>query len=513
MLQEKTKKNRLWIAIAVYVAVFVLLLFVSNVDAFSHWIGTLLLLLRPILIGLVLAYLLNPFFRFFERKLFQKVQPNALRRGLSLLFTYLTLVLIFALLLVLIVPQLVESIANFIYNFDSYIETASADFNVFLAGINARLPKKADGSGLIPFLNAETLKSSFAQMMSSLHIDSETISKLISVDTLTMIVSILQNLVSILTDMVFGIFISLYLLNTKELRYAQIMRLRRALFSDKANERITNVCSTADRSFGGFLKGKVLDSAIVGVLVYIAISLFGVPYAILIASIVAITDIVPIIGPFIGVIPSAVIILLTEPNKVIPFIICILVVQQIDGNILAPKILGENTGVSSLCVIVAITTMGSIWGLAGMVLGVPLFATILELTGAWLDKRLQKKGLPTDTDSYLSAELTEAKKAKRPSSKGRSRKKSSRKPELNLGGAGDLNGFERLRLDAYALACRHGLFSSGAEAAMASVTAERESLFTEDEQSASFEEPFAAFEEDTFDAESFEQDEREDAQD
>ncbi|MBR3893566.1 MAG: AI-2E family transporter [Clostridia bacterium] len=513
MPQEKTQKGRLGLAVAVYVAIFVLLLFVSNIDAFSNWIGNLLLLLRPILIGLVLAYLLNPFFRFFERKLFQKIHPHALRRGISLVFTYLTLTLIFALLLVLIVPQLVESIANFIDNFDSYIETAAADFNGFLAGINSVLPKKADGSGMIPFLNAEEMKESFSKMMSSLHIDAEMISTLITFDTLTMVGSILKNLVSILTDTIFGIFISLYLLNTKELRYAQIMRLRRAFFSDKVNERITNVCATADRSFGGFLKGKVLDSAIIGVLVYLAISLLGVPYAILIAAIVAITDIVPIIGPFIGVIPSAVIILLTEPKKVIPFLLCILIVQQIDGNIIAPKILGENTGVSSLCVIVAITTMGSIWGLAGMVLGVPLFATVLELSGAWLDKRLQKKGLPTDTDSYLSAELTEAKKAKRTSSKGRARKKNSRNPELNLGGAGDLNGFERLRLDAYDLACRHGLFSDGAEAALASVTAERAAGISEDAPADSEEEPIAAYEENTAPPEGFEPNEREDEQD
>ncbi len=479
MLQEKNQKSRVLLTVLVYAVVFVLLLFVSNISAFSAFFGKLLLLLRPILIGLVLAYLLNPFFRFFERKLFYKIHPHALRRGISLFFTYLTLVLIFALLLVLIVPQLVESIANFIQNFDNYIDRTVNDLNGLLANLNNSLPKKQDGAPLIPPINPDGLKNGFSNMLGSLHIDSEKLLGLITLDTITLVFSVLKSLVSLVTDTIFGIFISLYLLNTKERRYAQIMRLRRAIFSDPINERITNVCTIADRSFGGFLKGKVLDSAIVGVLVYIAISLFGVPYAILIAAIVAITDIVPIIGPFIGVIPSAIIILLTDPKKVIPFVLCILIVQQIDGNILAPKILGENTGVSSLCVIVAITTMGSLWGLAGMVLGVPLFATILELTGAWLDKRLQSKGLPTDTDSYLSVEVTEAKKRTRPSTRARS-KKQARSPELSVGGAGDLNGFERLRLDAYDLACRHGLFSDGTEAALASVAAEQAPSATED---------------------------------
>jgi predicted PurR-regulated permease PerM len=196
------------------------------------------------------------------------------------------------------------------------------------------------------------------------------------------------------------------LLINKEKRYAQIMRFRRAFLSDKVNTFITTVCTTADRSFGGFLRGKILDSSIVGVLVYCLISLVGVPYAILLAVIVAITDIVPVIGPFIGVIPSAVIVLLTDPGKVIPFLLCILLVQQIDGNILAPKILGENTGISSLCVIIAISTMGSLFGLIGMIIGVPLMAVIYDLVRKFVysDKRLrrriwQEKERTQDTES------------------------------------------------------------------------------------------------------------------
>lgn len=473
MPQEKTKKNQLLLACAVYAAIFLLLLFVFNATAFAEWMGNLLLLFRPVLIGLVLAYLLNPFFRFFERKLFYKIHPHGLRRCISLIFTYLTLILIFVLLLLLIIPQLVESISNFIRNFNSYIDTTTQDINGIIAWLNGILPQKENGAPIISPLNPDGLKNGFAQMMSSLHINSETLSNLISVDNITLAITALRSLVSLFTDTLFGIFISLYLLNTKERRYAQIMRWRRAFFSDSVNARITNVCSIADKSFGGFLKGKVLDSAIVGVLVYLSISLFGVPYSILIAAIVAITDIVPIIGPFIGVIPSAIIILLTDPTKVIPFVLCILLIQQIDGNILAPKILGENTGVSSLCVIVAITTMGSLWGLAGMVLGVPLFATVLELSGAWLNKRLQEKGLPTDTDSYLSSDVTEVNKAKRPPSKHRPKRKPVRNPELTVGGAGDLNGFERMRLDAYAMARECGLFHKGSRAALAALDAER----------------------------------------
>ena len=222
------------------------------------------------------------------------------------------------------------------------------------------------------------------------------------------------------------------------------MRLRRALFSDEANAQITRFCGIADRSFGGFLEGKLIDSAIIGVLVYIALSIFKVPYAILIATIVGITDIVPVVGPFIGVIPSAVIILLTDPIKVIPFLLCILIVQQIDGNIIAPKILGENTGVSSLCVMIAITVMGAIWGLAGMVLGVPLFATVIELTNEFLNKRLQDKGLSTEIDDNG----TEEKK-----------KPKFRRKVVNLAdGYGPLTKEERTHLLAFSLARKYDLY-------------------------------------------------------
>jgi hypothetical protein len=272
--------------------------------------------------------------------------------------------------------------------------------------------------------------------------------------------------ISIFTDFIFGLFISLYMLSSKEKRYAQIMRWRNAIFSDKTNETITKICSTADRSFGGFMKGKILDSSMVGVLVYLSISLLQVPYALLIAVIVAITDIVPVIGPFIGVIPSAVIILLTDPTKVIPFVICILVIQQIDGNILAPKILGENTGVSSLCVMIAITVMGALWGLIGMVLGVPLFATVLELTSDFLDTRLKAKGQSNPDADYhydeTSWENSAEPKGKRFRGINKNKKKRLLREKMRVfatGGQGALTPFEHYQLESYDLVCKYNIVS------------------------------------------------------
>ena len=208
--------------------------------------------------------------------------------------------------------------------------------------------------------------------------------------------------VTLFKDFIFAIFISIYLLSTKEKRYAQIMKLTRALFSEKVNANILQFCKIANQSFGSFLEGKVVDSLIVAWIIYIAVSLFGIPYAVLIAAFVGIMNIIPIIGFLTAGVLTSFIVLLTDPAKILPFLIILLLVYQIDINIISPKILGNNTGVSSLCVIIAITVMGTIWGLIGLLLGVPLFATILILVENWTVSRLQRKGLPSGLANYYA---------------------------------------------------------------------------------------------------------------
>lgn len=411
---NRTKSKASWItAVSIAALIILILTVIIHLNSINAWLGRVLLLLRPLLIGLVVAYLCNPFFRFYERKLFSKISPVPLRRTVSLIATYTTLFAIFAALLLLIIPQLISSIMSFLNSYESYLFSTVEDINEIIAWINAKSPPAEGTDPRIPLLDASELLRSFDEFFHSVNLDPDQIVKYLSPEFFSSLLTLFESIASIVTDTIFGLFISLYLLVSKEKRAAQILRMQTALFSDEVNARITKVVTTADRSFGSFLKGKLLDSSIVGVLVYIALSILNVPYAILIATIVGITDIVPIIGPFVGVIPSAVIILLTDPSKVIPFLLCILVIQQIDGNIIAPKILGENTGVSSLCVMIAITIMGSLMGLVGMIIGVPLFATVGELFSSYLDGRLEKKGLPSDTQYYqdeVSMELEKPKK-------------------------------------------------------------------------------------------------------
>ena len=454
---EATKKRRLLIGLTVYATVLLLMVMVTNITPFNQWFMQILRLLRPVLIGLVLAYLLNSFFRFYERKLLYKVKPHGLRRVLSLVLTYLSLLLIIAALVLLIIPQLVNTIVDFMDNSAAFAETALYDLNLIIDWINGILPSKSDGSGFLAPANPVHIKRTVEEFLRSFMLDGKLLEQMVNAELIGTVITAAGNFVSLMADILFGLFISIYLLNSKEKRYAQIMRLRRALFNDDVNATITRVCETADRSFGGYLKGMLLDSVMVGVLVYIAISIIGVPYPMLIATVIGITNVIPIIGPFIGVIPTAIIVLLTQPSMVLPFVLCILVVQQLDGNILAPRILGDNTGVSPLCVVIAICTMGSLWGLAGMILGVPLFATVLELTSVALDKRLKSKGLPTDTEIYYNPALTEHHGNKTVFD--RIRKKKTYPLPLSTGGEGDLTAQERLRLDTYELARKHELFS------------------------------------------------------
>lgn len=392
-------KSRWFKGAVIYAILFLFIVTTANISTINTWLGRLMAILRPVWIGLAIAYLCNPFFRFFEQKAFFKLRPAGLRRAISLICTYLSIILIIVLLLALILPQLASSIGDLVQNYESYSASAVAQLNKGIDRINNLVEQITKTPGMLPHLDASALSGWVLNWIKSIDLQNLDLSQ----NTLAPITNTLSNAFSAVTDSIFGLFISIYLLSTKERRYRQIMKLRNALFNDKTNGRITKLCQIADRSFGKFLEGKIIDSLIIGVLAYIVISILDIPYAILVATFIGITNVIPVIGPLIGAIPTAFIILLADPSKVIPFLIVVIILQQIDGNIIGPKILGNNTGVSSLCVIISIATMSSLWGLLGALLGVPLFATILELSDLYIAERLQKKGLPSGIESYYPA--------------------------------------------------------------------------------------------------------------
>jgi len=379
----------------VFAIAFLALLIISSMAKINTWLLDILLLLRPILVGLILAYLLNPVFRFFERKLFKHLRPFGLRRAFSLFCSVLVLFLFIALLVFLIAPQLAKSISLFIKDSDQYIDAGIGKANQFLEAVNGILERLTGNPAVIGYFDGERLRAYFEK-------SADTWIQNMKSENYQPITSILGDTFSWIVDAVLGLFLTVYLLATKEKRYAQIMKLRRALLGDLTNERITRICTVADRSFGGFVKGKLIDSLIAAFVIYLFLLLFQVPYALLLAVFIGITNIIPMVGMLVGMVPTSVIVLLTDPDKIIPFLLVVVTVQILDNNILSPRILGSNTGVSSLCVLIALVVTGSLWGWFGMLVAVPLFATILELLDEWTVARLQKKGLPSGVESYYA---------------------------------------------------------------------------------------------------------------
>ena len=373
---------------------FLLLLMIAFYREINTWLSVVIDILGPVILGLIFAYLLNPIFRVLERRVFYRVYPSAARRALSLLLTYIAALLLVGLIALLILPQLISTLMNFITNYQVYVDGAIASINGVIKAIN---------DTIFNFFNVKNALGQIDASIISTFIDNVLAELSEQIPAITNKASLF---ISGATDVIFAIFISIYLLASKEKRYSQIMKFRNAIFSDKTNQRITKICTKANNLFGKFVEGRLLDSLIVGVLTYIAISIAQIPNALLIASSIAVWNIIPTIGFLIGFIPAFVLLLFTNASLVIPFTLIMFIIYQIDSNVISPRIVGYNTGVGPLCVIVAICTMGTLFGLVGLIIAVPLFATLLDLADDLIHERLQHKRMPDDTENYFAPDLS-----------------------------------------------------------------------------------------------------------
>ena len=384
---KKPKLNTRHIIAFALVGILIVLT-LSNLHAILSPIKTLNSILAPITVGLVLAYILNFFMRFFEYKLFNKIKKRTVNRALSMLFSYLLLLLILAGIIWLIIPSVIESMRDLQANGLSYVTRVIDSINQIVSKIPFIRPE--DGTD---FLNLEKLLNFVLDILGAS--GSMIVSNLAAIAGGTL---------TVLKNIIVGIFISIYVLLSKERLNAGCRRIFRALFSEKKEKMLLYYFGKAHKKFGGYMIGKLLDSFMVMLVCMLLFTIFKIPYAILIAVIIGITDIIPFFGPFLGAIPSALIIFIASPSKAILFVLLILVVQQIDGNLIAPVILGNKTGLTSLGVIVAVTVMGSVLGITGMLIGVPLFALILTLLDDWIKYRLKAKGYATDIKEYYPAD-------------------------------------------------------------------------------------------------------------
>lgn len=356
---------------------------VTKLDAFTGKLGQIMGVFQPFIIGFVIAYLINFILKFYENKLFKKFIKNTKKsmRGLAILLSYLTAVLIFFVFIQFVVPQLVESITGLINDIPRYLY----DLKVILEQTLKEMDISPEYMTIINEKLTE-ITNLIIQLLTNL---------------LPIIGGAVMAFVSSIWNIILGIIISVYLLIDKEKFFALGKKLTVALFNEKWSNIILDLANRTNTTFGKFIGGKIVDSAIIGVLTFIILTIFKMPYALLISVIIGITNIIPFFGPFIGAIPSAIIILFISPIKAVWFGVIILFIQQVDGNIIGPKILGDSIGISAFWILFAILVAGKLFGLVGMIIGVPMFALVYSVLKDIIEVRLKHKGLPTDTTEYL----------------------------------------------------------------------------------------------------------------
>ena len=390
----KPYQNQKYLTIAVY-ALIVLVLTISivffflNLDVVDNFVGKLLDICAPLLYGAVIAYALNPLMKLYEEKVFRprkkgKPLPRSARRGLSVAASILSVILFLTLFIAMIIPQLKTSIIDLIDKFPEYIAS--------LESFAHSLAQSNETVGGIVNSALEYVDNLMSRSYELLQ------------EYLPRLTEILQSVATALLDILLGFVFAIYFLCAKEYIRAQTKKIMKALFSEKFYEKIIYFVSLTDRTFGKYFIAAFLDSLLVGFICFLFVQIAGMPYAPLIGVVIAITNIIPIFGPFLGAIPCAIILFVCKPSYAITFAIMILIVQQIDGNIIVPRIHGASTGLPPVWIIVSITVMSGLFGFIGMFIGVPCFSVIYTLIKQYVEKRLENKSFSMDTVSYMTRE-------------------------------------------------------------------------------------------------------------
>ncbi len=325
-------------------------------------------ILMPFVYGAVIAYILTPVCKKAERLLIKIFRPKKKNSAL-LTWASIGLALIFALLLaaaliMLVIPQVWRSLAGIAVSVPGQLESANAWFHDLLKSRPDIQTYWDQIAGKISGGIIEWLRTSLLPTMGSM------------VGEIGSRISVFAGVVS---DLFLGMLISVYIMASRRQLAAQAKLLLNGIFSRRWAELIEEEVRYADRMFNGFLMGKLLDSTIIGILCFIGTSLLGIRSAALVSVIVGVTNMIPFFGPYIGAIPSALLLLLENPLHCVYFVIFVTILQQLDGNVIGPKILGDSTGLSSFWVLFSILLFGGLWGIVGMIIGVPLFAVLYDV--------------------------------------------------------------------------------------------------------------------------------------
>ncbi len=385
---KKIDWNNKYTTIAVYVFLVVAacLLFYAAVDQFDviwEFFRTIVRYLLPFIYGFVLAYILSPLVRRMEAPL-RKSGRLSLKacRGLAMAGSYLLVAAALSIFGMVVLPVLVESAAQLVGNFRFYTERLNELINQ-----------------LITYIPDETLskevQTALTQVFNLLY---EFIATF-----LTQVVSVATKIASSVIEVVMGVIISVYMLSDKEKLIAQLKKILSAFLPKRVMDEVLRVAHDSNQKFSGFITGKIIDSTIIGIICALGMLFFKMPFVALVSLIVGITNVIPYFGPFIGAVPGVILVLIGgDITQAILFGVFILGLQQFDGNILGPAILGQSTGLSAMWVVFAILLFGGLYGFVGMLIGVPLLAVMFGVLRSIVNGLLRRKGMSTDARDYAS---------------------------------------------------------------------------------------------------------------
>ena len=390
----------------IVISIFIVILFyffMLHIGDFVGMIGGLLKIMSPLIIGLVLAYIMHPIVDLFEANIFNKVKNKTTRRNLSITVTMAIIIGLVTALISIIIPELLNSIKSILVNLPSYLNDLEGIIKAWIA--DSTIEEQI-------MSNYENILSSITNNLNDIALPAvnSAINNLGSG-----LLAIAKGVLNWLIGFVFAVYI---LANTKNFGAGTKKVLYSLFDNNKVNNFIVEL-KHINKIFVNFMIGKVTDSSIILLTTFLFLLICGFPYPLLIAVIIGLTDLIPYFGPYIGTVPSAILICFVSPVKAIIFVLFIIVLQQIDANLITPRIQSNATGLPSFWVLFAITLFGGLFGIVGLLIGVPVFTIIYELVRDLIDKKLAKKNMPIDKEYYEKHDSIEKKtiKAKVPNNK------------------------------------------------------------------------------------------------
>jgi predicted PurR-regulated permease PerM len=401
---KQSMKKYVCLTLSLFAALAMAILFffmIYKAKDFSDNFRSLVNLFKPFIYGGIIAYLLAPlcggcediFIRVLAPLFKKRKTAESVAKKAAVAATFIIAAFVVYIFLQIVMPQILVSITTIIEAMPGWIRHLRDEVEAFLLNnpqINEPLLELSDKM-------YEKVQSYF-QM--------ETI--LANVHTVvTQFSSGVFSVIGLCKNVIIGVVAAVYMLASRKKFRAQAKKIIYGIFKSSYANAVTEELRFADTVFSSFITGKVIDSAIIGVMAFFALTFMKMPYVVLLSVIIGVTNIIPFFGPFIGAVPCFIIVLMVNPMQSIYFLIFIVVLQQIDGNIIGPKILGSSTGLSGFWVFFSILLFGGLWGFAGMVIGVPLFAVIYDVVSKFINHRLKAKDMPTETDKYLPLEKVE----------------------------------------------------------------------------------------------------------